>query len=91
MWANIRPIASAVRPGMIPVAEKPVMSDQCTGSLSYFEMIDMFGVERKLHRIERFEMLPFTERKFDLITAFQIFLIFTILIRCGERTNGISS
>jgi 2-polyprenyl-3-methyl-5-hydroxy-6-metoxy-1,4-benzoquinol methylase len=49
------------------------MEGNHSDTASYSEMIDMFGVERKLHRIERFEPLSFTERKFDLITAFQIF------------------
>ena len=34
------------------------------------ELLDLFGVERKVWRIQAFELLPDFGRKFDLITAF---------------------
>ncbi|HXY60905.1 MAG TPA: hypothetical protein VEH26_04805, partial [Chthoniobacterales bacterium] len=34
------------------------------------ELLDLFGVERRVWRIEAFQPLPDFDRKFDLITAF---------------------
>ncbi len=38
----------------------------------YSDMIDMFVLKRIMHQIVKFEKLPLPEKKFDLITAFQI-------------------
>ena len=35
-------------------------------------MIDMFALKRIMHRIVKYEKLPLLEKKFDLITAFQV-------------------
>ena len=38
----------------------------------YEEMFLLFGLQRAMHRVEKFEPLPETGRKYDLVTAFQI-------------------
>lgn len=38
----------------------------------YEEMFHLFGLKRAMHRVEKFQPLPETGRKYDLVTAFQI-------------------
>jgi SAM-dependent methyltransferase len=38
----------------------------------YSDMIDMFALKRIMHRIVKYKKLPLFEKKFDLITAFQV-------------------
>ena len=38
----------------------------------YEEMFQLFGLKRAMHRVEKFQPLPETGRKYDFVTAFQI-------------------
>jgi SAM-dependent methyltransferase len=47
------------------------------------ELVDLFGVERKVWRIQAFEPLPDFGRKFDLVTAFS-----TAFHRSADQARG---
>ncbi|HME88300.1 MAG TPA: class I SAM-dependent methyltransferase [Chthoniobacterales bacterium] len=47
------------------------------------ELLDLFGVERRVWRIQAFEPLPDFDRKFDLITAFS-----TAFNRSADESRG---